>query len=283
MSPDGCVGGGQWTAVVNAAPDDSPHSNAMASDEGRERLAVLEDVVHRNVLEALSADSKSGIMHVDATSSRASYVNTKAATAHVETTSRRASYVNTKTATADVETTSGSASHKKADTNRTYVDMNLRNALYVKTDKGLETAGYTDMSGSRQKRGSVLHAAVSQSKISREDPTHASALDPGACAVSLTDDRARLGSVHDYQNTQVYGYTNTRAHSYPNILFKDYQNTRGEGQRAGEPNVYVVMKRPTPVGTYDKPHIYVNPQEDFRPYATLTQTPPCHLPVKADR
>ena len=282
MSPDGCVAGGQWTAVVNAAPYDSPHSNAMASDEGREGLAVLEDFVHRNVLEAHSADSKSGIMHVDATSSRASYVNTKAATAHVETTSSRASYVNTKTATAHVETTSGSASHKKADTNRTYVDTNLQNALYVKADKGLET-GYIDMSGSRQKRGSVLHAAaVSQSKISREDPTHALALDPGACAVSLTDDRARLGSVHDYQNTRVHGYTNTRAYSYPNSLFKDYQNTRGESQCTGEPNVYVVMKRPTPVGTYDKPHIYINAQ-DFRPYATLTATPPCHLPVKADR
>ena len=234
-----------------------------ASDEGREGLAVLEDVVHRNVLEAHSADSKSGIMHVDATSSRASYVNTKTATAHVET-------------------TSGSASHKKADTNRTYVHTNLQNALYVKADKGLET-GYIDMSGSRQKRGSVLHAAaVSQSKISREDPTHASALDPGACAVSLTDDRARLGSVHDYQNTRVHGYTNTRAYSYPNSLFKDYQNTRGEGQCTGKPNVYVVMKRPTPVGTYDKPHIYINAQ-DFKPYATLTATPPCHLPVKDDR
>ena len=246
MSPDGCVGGGQCTAVVHAAPDDSPHSNAMVSDEGLEGLAVLEDVVHRNVLEAHSADSKSSITHVDATSSRASYVNTKAATTHVEA-------------------TSDSASHKKADSNRTYVDTNLRNPLYVKADKGLETTRYIDMSGTRQKRGSVLQAAaVSQSKISREDPTHASALDPGACADSLTDDRARLGSVHDYQNTQVHGYT--RAH--------DYQNTQGEGQCTGVPSVYVVMKRPTPVGIYDKPHIYVNAQEDFRPYATLTPTPP---------
>lgn len=265
MSPDGCVGGGQCTAVVHAAPDDSPHSNAMVSDEGLEGLAVLEDVVHRNVLEAHSADSKSSITHVDATSSRASYVNTKAATTHVEATSGRASYVNTKTATTHVEATSDSASHKKADSNRTYVDTNLRNPLYVKADKGLETTRYIDMSGTRQKRGSVLQAAaVSQSKISREDPTHASALDPGACADSLTDDRARLGSVHDYQNTQVHGYT--RAH--------DYQNTQGEGQCTGVPSVYVVMKRPTPVGIYDKPHIYVNAQEDFRPYATLTPTPP---------